>query len=276
MVHILAMGGGEIRQGETLPFDVYIASSSGIMRPKVTFLPTASGDSSNYYTAFVKLYSNQLNCDVRLLPLTQHRPSERQIRSLIDTADVIYVGGGNSRAMIRLWKSYGVDKMLIEAAHHGAMLCGLSAGAICWFQYGNSDAPQIERTSMNESNTVRVEGLGLIPGTCCPHMKSEPYRWREFERMVIDMPSPYIALDDFSAIEISGAYFRALSTHPEHAVYRLVCHQGQMVKEKLPCLQISQSDQTALLTDAGFQPIHILQNKALLSHSESNNSFIRK
>jgi dipeptidase E len=55
-------------------------------------------------------------------------------------ADIIYVGGGNTLKMMTLRRKLGVDKALQQALKKDIILSGLSAGSICWFDYGNSDS----------------------------------------------------------------------------------------------------------------------------------------
>jgi len=81
--------------------------------------------------------------------------------------DIIYVGGGNTRSMICLWREWGADEVLREAYEAGILLCGVSAGAICWFEQGVTD-------SVWPLGVLPC--LGLLPGSCCPHYDSEAER----------------------------------------------------------------------------------------------------
>lgn len=139
MKHIVAIGGGEIgRPGypiETTAIDKQIISASGKMNPNVLFVPTASTDSSGYCEVFRQHYGKRLGCTVTVLNLYSE-PTEAAIEQEIDNADIIYVGGGNTLKMMTLWRRMGVDKLLANAYENGTVLCGLSAGAICWFEAG--------------------------------------------------------------------------------------------------------------------------------------------
>jgi dipeptidase E len=167
---IIAIGGGELKDQETLLIDQFIVKQTQKAQPRALFLPTASGDASDYVDTFNQIYGHLLGCDTRALCLTQ-APSTAAMAELVEWADLIYVGGGNTRRMMSIWRQQGLDKLLTKAFEAGTVLCGLSAGAICWFEAGFSDSDSFESTG--DWAFSRVEGLGLIPGMLCPHLDSE-------------------------------------------------------------------------------------------------------
>jgi len=87
--------------------------------------------------------------------------------SKIEWADIIYVGGGNTRRMMNKWKECKVDIELKKYQKSNKVFCGLSAGSICWFESGISDSDSLEN---NETwNYSIVDGLGMIKGCHSPH-----------------------------------------------------------------------------------------------------------
>jgi dipeptidase E len=185
MRQILAMGGGGFWMEPDNPtLDTYILEASPCDNPRICFLPTACGDSeariNQFYTAFE-------NRDCRPTHLSLFRdPSSR--REILDTSDIIYVGGGNTRLMLAIWKVYGVDTLLRTAWERGAVLCGLSAGAICWFEEGvtDSDGPLGPMTC-----------LGWLPGSCVPHYDGEAERRPVYHSLLASgRIQSGIALDD--------------------------------------------------------------------------------
>jgi len=160
---IIAIGGGEIRKDETLVLDRHIVELTGKRCPTVLFLPTASGDSEDYVAAFADLYGRRLGCKVTVLRLIAGTPSQSEIREKIHSASLIYAGGGNTLRMMKRWRSLGVDNELSKAAVRGAVLAGLSAGAMCWFKYGHSDSRSF--SGQKQWQYIRVRGLGLV--LCC-------------------------------------------------------------------------------------------------------------
>jgi peptidase E len=111
--------------------------------------------------------------------------------------DIIYVGGGNTRSMLAVWREWGVDDILRDAWQNGTILCGPSAGAICWFEQGTTDSLP--------GSVTPVTGLGFLSGSCCPHYDGEPMRRPAYLRMIGDgtLKDGY-ALDDFVGILVRG------------------------------------------------------------------------
>src|SRR5215831_20140278 len=130
---IVAIGGGEIRPKGTENIDREIIRLSNSAPPDVLFIPTASSDSENYWRRFAEYFGKFLKCKTDVLRLIEERPSAQQIERKILSADIIYVGGGNTLYMMRVWRRLGVDNLLRVAYEKGIVLTGISAGVICWF-----------------------------------------------------------------------------------------------------------------------------------------------
>src|SRR5271169_3584225 len=130
---IVAIGGGEIRTRGTAAIDREIIRLSNKKNPKLLFIPTASSDSERYWKHVQEYFGEFLKCKTDALFLINEQPSREEIRKKILSADIIYVGGGNTLLMMRLWRRLGVDKLLQSAYAKGTVLCGISAGSICWF-----------------------------------------------------------------------------------------------------------------------------------------------
>lgn len=228
MGKIVAIGGGELRYGETKLLDQYILQLSGKAAPKLLFIPTASSDAIGYIDLIQK-YFGEMGCEVDSLCLVSDPPSDQVIKEKILGVDIIYVGGGDTVRMMEKWGEYKVDVYLQEAYEKGTVLSGISAGSICWFEFGHSDSE-----SFNSNGTwdyVRAYGLGLIPMAHCPHYNEEG---REtFDEMMRGEVLPGIALEDQTAfIEIDGVY-HVLKAHEQRHVYRLEYKDDKMVKEEI-------------------------------------------
>lgn len=232
MLHVIAIGGGELRTGETRVLDEHIVRATRRPRPAALFLPTASADSLGYWETFQRVYGG-LGCRARPLFLVRESPSDDALRAAIEGAHLIYVGGGNCKRMLDVWRTRGVDRLLVRAAKRGAVVAGLSAGAMCWFRFGNSDAPVIEGHAAPGRKTLRVDGLGLVDAALCPHMSSEPYRWEEFPEMMRTTPGVGLGLDDGVAIEIVGARYRILAAAGGVAAHRVFWRGGALRRERV-------------------------------------------
>jgi len=111
--------------------------------------------------------------------------------------DVILVGGGNTANMLAIWRAHGFDTVLREAWEAGIVLAGWSAGMICWFEAAVTDSfgPQLEGMR---------DGLGLLPGSACPHYDGEERRRPVYRQLVAEGFPAGIALDDAAAARFAG------------------------------------------------------------------------
>lgn len=134
-------------------------------RPRVLFLGLAHGDAENRQLKAYKLFE-PLGCELHLLPFFPYEMKRDYLAEAM-AADLIYVGGGNTPALIAVWREFGFDRALYAAWQAGTVLSGISAGANCWFEYYVTDSVP--------GGGVRA-GLGWLPGTFCPHLDSEPWR----------------------------------------------------------------------------------------------------
>jgi dipeptidase E len=230
MPHLIAIGGGDIRQLKTLAIDKQIVALAKKKSPKLLFIPTASSDSETYVQAIEKVYGQKLGCKVESLLLLREKPSRQEIKDKILSADIIYVGGGNTLKMMKLWRKLGVDKLLKTAYNKGTILCGISAGAICWFDYGHSDSMSFYHP--NDWDYIRVKGLGIIKGLACPHYDGETRgikRKNSFSKMLYKFGGTGIAIDNHAAIIFTNNAFRIINSKKGAGAYKLTKHKGKTV-----------------------------------------------
>lgn len=227
-MRILAIGGGELRERETLPLDEEMVRMTGKAHPRALLLPTASGDSPDYLPVFRSVYADVLGCAADALYLLSE-PGGDVVESMIAEADLIYVGGGNTKMMLEVWRRLGVDVLLRRATEAGTVLGGVSAGAICWFQYGNSDAPLFE--GRTDIRTCRIDGLGFVDAAACPHTTREEHRLAEFEAMMRDTPGVGLGLDDLCGLQIEDSKYRVLSAGAGAGLHKVRWVDGEFVHE---------------------------------------------
>jgi len=203
MGRIVAIGGGEIRDGETLNIDKFIVSLSGKERPSLLFIPTASHDAEGYIETVKKVYK-ELGCDVKILCLTKENIEEDDIRDIILKSDIIYVGGGNTEYMMKIWEKYSVGKYLKEAYKKNIVLSGLSAGSLCWFKAGFDDSEFIE--GIDRPRYKWVKGLDILPYLNNVHYEEEERK--EFDEIMKKESTDAIALESNVAfVEMDGKTF---------------------------------------------------------------------
>lgn len=229
---IVAMGGGGFSMEPDNPLlDDFVLSLSRRRPARVCFLPTASADSATYLARFYRAFSGRcIPTDLTLFdaPALPRNPgSTAELAGFVAGQDVFYVGGGNTAHLVALWRVHGLDRLLREAWERGAVLAGLSAGMLCWFQGGVTD-------SFGGLEAFR-DGLGFLEGSACPHYDGEPGRRPLFRRLVAEgLPAGYAA-DDGAALHFAGRELvEVVSSRPGAAAYRLSLAGGEVVEEKLP------------------------------------------
>lgn len=227
---IIAMGGGSIWASTHAAMDDYILSHARCLRPRVCFLGTASGDKPETIVKFYAAYSHR-NCRPSHLPLFARTPMD-----LLDTLqeqDIIFVGGGNTRSMMATWKGWDLGNCLRQAFDNGTLLCGYSAGAICWFEQGLTDAIADRYTT--------VEGLGFLKGSVAPHFDSEPGRQTAYAELIAggEMQEGY-GIDERAALHFVGSELvRTISEAPGASVHRNIRTVDGVTVETLVPEQIS-------------------------------------
>jgi dipeptidase E len=233
---IVAIGGGDIRTRGTVAIDREIIRLSAKKHPKLLFIPTASSDSQRYWKNVRNYFGKFLKCQTHVLFLIEERPSRQNIRKQILSADIIYVGGGNTLLMMRLWRRLGVDKLLRAAYQKGTVLSGISAGAICWFESGHSDSMSFYNP--RKWKYINVKGLGLIKGIHCPHYNSITLgipRRRHFRDMIRKTGGIGIAIENNCAIEfIDRRFYRVIVSRDYARAYRVCKRGGKVVSEQIP------------------------------------------
>ncbi|KKU48658.1 hypothetical protein A3H10_00525 [Candidatus Uhrbacteria bacterium RIFCSPLOWO2_12_FULL_46_10] len=231
MKKIVAIGGGEIgRPGypiETTRIDKEIIRLSGKKNPKLLFVPTASSDSESYVEVVKKHFGKKLRCKTDVLYLAKKRPSKKEIKEKIFQSDIVYVGGGNTLKMMKIWRSTGVDKLLKQAYEKGVVLSGISAGAICWFRQGNSDS---RRFANPKAGLIKVSGLGLIDMLLCPHYNFKD-READLKKMMKKSAGVAIALDNCCAIEFMDNKYRVISSESSANAYMVYWKANKYHKE---------------------------------------------
>lgn len=175
-------------------------------RPKVCFLPTASGDADHYVVRFYRHFACSTEASHVSLFRRDRGAVAGDVAEHLLEQDLIYVGGGNVVSLLGTWRAHGLDEALAEAHRRGVVLCGLSAGSLCWFA---------ESLSAFHGAPRRVDGLGLLPYSNCVHYDAEPQRREEYLRFVGDGMRPGYAADDSAALHFEGTELaRVVSSRP--------------------------------------------------------------
>jgi len=163
--NIVAIGGGGFgRSIGSLEIEKFIISLTSKKRPKICFIPTASGDNSLYKLNFYRAFS-KLDCKTSHIDFFSRTEN---LKKKVLTQDIIYVGGGNTKSMLAVWKEWNLHNILKSAYEKGIVMSGVSAGAICWFEKGITD-------SFAKKLNI-IDCLGIVDGIACPHFDEEKER----------------------------------------------------------------------------------------------------
>lgn len=229
MPTIVAIGGGELKDLETFQIDRAIVKLVKKKRPRALFIPTASSDAIGYWETFQDVYGKRLDCKTDVLFLLRGKLTRQQIAKKILSADIIYVGGGNTLRMLRVWKKQGVDTLLKKAYKKEVILSGLSAGAIAWFLYGVSDSRRFMKSGKQKVALMRVSALGLLPFTISPHhIREKKLRDPGIKEMMKRTPGVAIALDDNVALLFRNGEYQILRSRPRANVRKVFRKNGKI------------------------------------------------
>ena len=223
--HIVAFGGLRARPGETHALFRHVLSLTRKERPKICCIPTATGDSAASIVAFYN-YFQGTNADASHLALFNR--TVQDIRTFLLSQDAIFVSGGNTANMLAVWRLHGVDVALRDAWESGVLLCGGSAGSLCWFECGTTDSFDVNKLqSLND-------GLGFLPGSHCPHYDGEEERRPLYQRLVSEGFPPGYAIDEDAAIHFAGTEpVDVISSRSGAMAYRVELSDGRLVETPL-------------------------------------------
>mgnify|MGYP006435602939 FL=1 len=221
---IIAIGGGGFgRNPKHNLVEKYILKQSNVKKPNILFIPTASAEDKSYIVNFYSCFS-RLECSPSHITFFQRTP---RLDSLVNKADVIYVGGGNTKSMLAVWKEWKLDKLLLKAYQNGKILCGVSAGAICWFEQGITDSWA--------SNLNAMDCLGFIDGMACPHYQEEKDRRPSVHKLLKNKNAiPGYSIDGGAAVHFKkGEYYKSLQFYSNSNVYKVSLVDGNVNESQL-------------------------------------------
>ncbi|QFG69573.1 peptidase E [Ornithinimicrobium pratense] len=225
---IVTLGGGGFSMsddGRSL-IDDHLIGLTGAERPKVCFIPTASGDASTYCERFESAFAGRAETSV--LSLFCQDPWGYTDPSMLLDQDLVYVGGGSTANLLAVWRHHGLPDILRRACAQGTVLAGISAGMNCWYEASSTD-------SYGPLAPLR-DGLGFLPGGACPHLLGEDGRRASLRRWVAtgEMPTTYAADDHVALVWRDGAFVEAVTEAEGHPALRVERAGDQAVEHEIP------------------------------------------
>jgi len=213
----------------------YVLGMTGQDTPRVCVINTATGDDPAYYTrAYAALNgAGARTSHLALFPM----PSSLDPAGLLLDQDIILVGGGSVANLAAVWKTHGLGPILRQAWESGVILSGSSAGALCWFEGGTTDSFGFELQPF-------TAGLGLLPGSYCPHYDSEERRRPTYHRLVAQgaLPGGW-ALDDGAALRFDGTdMVDAVRDRDGVYAYRVDPEEGRAVETRLEARRLPDAE----------------------------------
>jgi dipeptidase E len=213
--HVVAMGGGGFSMNDgASALDAYVLGLAARPRPTVCFVGTASGDSGAYLARFHDSFG-PLDCVTTGLSLFER--ADEELADTLDAVDVVYVGGGSTANLLALWRLHGLDTALrARATRRDLVVCGISAGALCWFEGGVTD-------SFGPRLRALADGLGWASGSLCPHYDGEAGRRPAYHAAVRagELADGYALDDGVAAHLVDGEVHGFVTERPTAHAYRV-------------------------------------------------------
>jgi dipeptidase E len=246
---IVAFGGGGFSMESGNPLlDEYVLGLTGAERPRVCFLPSASGDADHYIVRFYRAFPAG-RCEASHISLFRREQGPADLRAHLLEQDLIYVGGGSVVSLLGVWRAHGIDAILREAWRRGVVLCGLSAGSLCWFA---------EAVSGFHGAPRAVEGLGLLPFSNCVHYegsgrgggsgRSTATRRRAYRELIrAGMRGGYAAEDGAALHFVGEELSRVVASRPEARGYRLDAVGDRVVEMRIATTYLADADAPPLM-----------------------------
>jgi len=221
---IFAMGGGGFTMEPGNPaLDEYVLTLAPAREPRICLLPTAGGDSEDQIRRFHTAFGDQL-CAPTHISLFRLGSRPVPLREHLLAQDVIYVGGGSMVNLLALWRAHGLGAVLREAWQAGIVLAGLSAGSMCWFEWGVT-------RSLGPPAVTR--GLGFLPGSNSVHYDGEPVRRPFYLDAVAHgaLPAGW-GVDDGAGLLFQGTRLvEAVAARPGARAFRVHAVEGVAVED---------------------------------------------
>ena len=220
--NIIAIGGGGFGRnpGEGV-IEEYILKQTRKKKPNICFIPTATGDNEAYKVNYYETFS-KLSCNPTHLDFFKRTPD---LKKLISNQDAIFIGGGNTKSMLAVWREWGLDTLLKKAYKTGTVMSGVSAGAICWFQNGITD-------SWSASLKV-MQCMNIIKGSCCPHYDEEPERKPTVKKLLSSKKFKNIfAIDGGAALHIKNeSIYKSIVFKKNKSAYLVSADNGKIIEK---------------------------------------------
>ena len=198
--------------------DDHVLALTGVERPRVCFLPTASGDADHYVVRFYRAFP-ATRCEPSHISLFRRETGVGDPREHLVAQDLIYVGGGSLVSLLGTWRAHGIDLALHEAWRAGVVLCGGSAGSLCWFSHALSN--------FHEGPARQLRAWASCPGATPCTTATRPGGATAFLDAVAGGMPPGYGVGDAAALHFVGTELaEVVSSRPEARGLLRACRSG--------------------------------------------------
>jgi len=233
MGRIVAIGGGDLQSN--FPINKYIVEMDKKDSHNLLFVGTASRDAEGYIDS-IKMAFEQLHRCVKALCLSTKEYTQKEIDELLEWADIIYVGGGNTFYMMEVWRKYGLDRKLKEVySKDTAILTGISAGAMCWFNCGHSNSEVFWVNNRVGYGWVE-QLLNIHLYAFCPHYEE---RIESFDKMILEKSISGLAMESDTAFVEQNGQIKYIKCNEASKAYIFRNDNGTVLKTQLEMTMIS-------------------------------------
>jgi putative intracellular protease/amidase len=143
------------------PFIDRIAACTGPGAPRAAYLGASNGDNPDFYSIFLASIESIGPAECRMITA---EPSAAEC-AYLESADVILLAGGDVELGWRAFQASGVSEIVERRYHAGAVIIGISAGAV---QLGNAGWPE-------DDPAVVFHTWGLAPFVVDAHAEDEDW-----------------------------------------------------------------------------------------------------
>jgi peptidase E len=226
---ILATSGG-YRRGHRTSFELdalvhhAVELSGATGRPRVTHLPTASGDQRSLgdnMAEAARVAGFDLT-NLYLFPM----PNLEDIEGHLLEQDVVWVNGGSGAGLLAVWEVHELKDVFRRVWEAGVVLAGVSAGSICWYAGGTTD-------SFGPELRAVTNGLAFLPYGNGVHYDSEEGRRPLVHRLVADgtLPTTHCTDDGVGLVYHGTELVEAVSEQDDKGAF-IVARVGDAAVEE--------------------------------------------
>jgi peptidase E len=170
-IYLLAGGRSSLSRGRDRLLTRVLASC-GVPRPSIAYIGAANGDSKPFFS-MISAYLRRCGAErVTLAPLAGGRRKLEKARTILESADMVFISGGDVEAGMEVLEERQILPFLHELFERGKPFFGSSAGSVMlgrqWVRWKDPN---------DDATASLFPCMGLTPIVCDTHGEAEG--WEE-------------------------------------------------------------------------------------------------